>query len=263
MDLQKMGKIISEMRKKKALTQNQLGDMLGVSGKAVSKWERGISAPDISILNELSKILEISVSEILTGEKMQNTISKETVNEITVSGIGAYNNFFKKKYTKVIFILISILLLVTVTFSITYVITNYNKCFVYELSSGSDDFFLEGLIASNQRDNRIIITNMLYTDSSTNTTKELRVDNINLILKLGKIEVFNTKKYFSEEKLSDVIKDFNITISEDNKIANYILDDNKNIKAKIIIYYTGKDNKGSIVIPIKIEKKFSNNKIFY
>lgn len=119
MDLQKMGKIISEMRKKKALTQNQLGDMLGVSGKAVSKWERGISAPDISILNELSKILEISVSEILTGEKMQNTISKETVNEITVSGIGAYNNFFKKKYTKVIFILISILLLVTVTFSIT------------------------------------------------------------------------------------------------------------------------------------------------
>lgn len=261
MDLQKMGKIISEMRKKKALTQNQLGDMLGVSGKAVSKWERGISAPDISILNELSKILEISVSEILTGEKMQNTISKETVNEITVSGIGAYNNFFKKKYTKVIFILISILLLVTVTFSITYVITNYNKCFVYELSSGSDDFFLEGLIASNQRDNRIIITNMLYNDLAKNTNKELRVDSINLVLKLGEVEIASVNEEFSNIPMSKAVETINITVSENSKITNYILKGKQS--AEIIISYTSEDKKGYMIIPLKIEKKFSNNKLIY
>ena len=55
MDLQKVGKFIAETRKKRGLTQSQLGEELGLSGKAISKWERGISAPDISILNDISK----------------------------------------------------------------------------------------------------------------------------------------------------------------------------------------------------------------
>ena len=85
MDLQKMGKFIAEMRKKRGLTQSQLGEALGLSGKAISKWERGLNAPDISLLNDLADALDVNVSEILTGGLIKEEITTETVNEIAVS----------------------------------------------------------------------------------------------------------------------------------------------------------------------------------
>ena len=57
-------------RKKKGLTQQQLADLLNVSNRAVSKWERGKNLPDASLMLELSKILGISVNELLNGEKI-------------------------------------------------------------------------------------------------------------------------------------------------------------------------------------------------
>ena len=64
----KIGKFIAECRKSKKLTQSELSNKLGVSDRAVSKWERGINMPDASIMLELSKILGITVNELLTGE---------------------------------------------------------------------------------------------------------------------------------------------------------------------------------------------------
>ena len=52
-------------RKKLGLTQSQLAKMLGVSAQAVSKWERGISCPDISLLDEIANALQISLSALL------------------------------------------------------------------------------------------------------------------------------------------------------------------------------------------------------
>ena len=66
----KIGKFIAECRKKKNLTQIQLADKLCVTDKAISKWERGIAMPDSSIMLELCDILQISVNELLTGEKI-------------------------------------------------------------------------------------------------------------------------------------------------------------------------------------------------
>lgn len=60
MDLQKVGRFIAEHRKIKKLTQDKLGEQLGVNGKTISKWERGVNAPDISVLNRLSEILEVN-----------------------------------------------------------------------------------------------------------------------------------------------------------------------------------------------------------
>ena len=67
MDLQKVGRFIAERRKDKKLTQEKLGEIIGVTDTTISKWERGINAPDISVLNKLSDILEVSVREILNG----------------------------------------------------------------------------------------------------------------------------------------------------------------------------------------------------
>ena len=66
----KIGKFISECRKKANLTQMQLAEKLNITDKAISKWERGIAMPDASIMVELCDILGISVNELLVGDKI-------------------------------------------------------------------------------------------------------------------------------------------------------------------------------------------------
>ena len=78
MDQLKIGRFIAERRKQKDLTQMQLSEKLGITDKAISKWERGITMPDSSIMLELCDILGISVNELLSGEKisMENNNQK-------------------------------------------------------------------------------------------------------------------------------------------------------------------------------------------
>ena len=78
MDQLKIGKFIADCRKRKNLTQMQLAEKLGITDKAVSKWERGVAMPDTSIMLELCDILSISVNELLSGEKisMENNNQK-------------------------------------------------------------------------------------------------------------------------------------------------------------------------------------------
>ncbi|MBQ2799422.1 MAG: helix-turn-helix domain-containing protein [Ruminiclostridium sp.] len=78
MDQIKIGRFIAESRKKVKLTQIQLAEKLGITDKAISKWETGKSMPDTAIMIQLCDILEISVNELLSGEKisMENTNQK-------------------------------------------------------------------------------------------------------------------------------------------------------------------------------------------
>ena len=78
MDQIKIGRFIAECRKKANLTQMQLAEKLGITDKAISKWERGVAMPDTSIMLELCDILGISVNELLNGEKinMENNDQK-------------------------------------------------------------------------------------------------------------------------------------------------------------------------------------------
>ncbi len=68
MDQEKIGEFISEKRKEKGLTQAELAEKLGITDRAVSKWERGKSLPDASIMLELCSILGITVNDLLSGE---------------------------------------------------------------------------------------------------------------------------------------------------------------------------------------------------
>ena len=82
MDQEKIGKFISSCRKEAGLTQAALADKLGITDRAVSKWETGKSLPDASIMIELCNILGISVNELLTGEHitMENYMDKAEEN---------------------------------------------------------------------------------------------------------------------------------------------------------------------------------------
>ena len=74
MDNEKFGNFIKELRKEKNLTQKQLADKINITDKAISKWERGLSFPDITMLNILSKELNVSVEELLNGEKFKEKV---------------------------------------------------------------------------------------------------------------------------------------------------------------------------------------------
>ena len=64
----KIGRFISERRKMKSLTQAQLAEKLGITDRAISKWENGRSLPDSAIMLELCEMLEITVNDLLCGE---------------------------------------------------------------------------------------------------------------------------------------------------------------------------------------------------
>lgn len=77
MDQQKIGALIAKKRKEKKLTQEQLAEKLGITNKAVSKWENGKCMPDVSIIQLLCELLGITVNELLNGE--ENSQSDEPV----------------------------------------------------------------------------------------------------------------------------------------------------------------------------------------
>jgi len=74
MNCEKVGSLILKLRKEKNMTQKQVADLLNISDKTVSKWERGLGCPDVSILTDLSKIFDINIEKILLGDLNPNDI---------------------------------------------------------------------------------------------------------------------------------------------------------------------------------------------
>ena len=85
MDQIKTGKFIADERKKKGYTQRQLAEQLGISDKTISKWERGNGFPEISLLLPLCNELDLSVNELLTGERISETEYREKAEENMVN----------------------------------------------------------------------------------------------------------------------------------------------------------------------------------
>ena len=81
MDQIKIGKFISELRKEKGLTQKELADKIGVTDRAISKWENGRGMPDISLLRKISEIFDISINELLSAERINDENKKEKIEE--------------------------------------------------------------------------------------------------------------------------------------------------------------------------------------
>ncbi len=92
MDINNVAKQISSLRKSKGLTQSELGERVGVSFQAVSKWERGETLPDIAILPALANVLETSIDNILLGAERQI----EYKGKISVSDIKSGLDCLKK-----------------------------------------------------------------------------------------------------------------------------------------------------------------------
>lgn len=81
MEQKKIGIFIAQQRKEKQMTQKQLGEVLGISDKTVSKWETGHGLPDISMIMPLCEILDINVNELLSGEHLTQDTYPEKAEE--------------------------------------------------------------------------------------------------------------------------------------------------------------------------------------
>ena len=92
MKKQSFGTMIAALRKERGMTQLELAEQMGVTDKAVSKWERDLSFPDVSSLPRLAEIFGISVDELMKGKEQtgsQNTGEKAALVDVILKGIAA------------------------------------------------------------------------------------------------------------------------------------------------------------------------------
>lgn len=93
----KTGNLIAQARHEKSMTQKQLAELLHVTDRAVSKWERGLSFPDVSLLEPLSRALDLTITELLDGERIEQRGDEHTA--LAVSQLAAAA--LQKKTSKV------------------------------------------------------------------------------------------------------------------------------------------------------------------
>lgn len=114
MNQEKIGKFIAEMRKEKKLTQEELASQLNITKNAVSKWERGISLMDISLLKTLSTALGVEVIDILSGEIVDKN-NKDEQFEKMILDIFNNINLNKKKIKRQYYLFEIIILILTIS----------------------------------------------------------------------------------------------------------------------------------------------------
>ncbi len=128
MNAQKTGSLIAAIRKEQNRTQQDLANELGVSSAAISKWERGIGFPDVSLIEPLATSLGISIAELFKGERIENGDANEYENLLSDVVKVSKNEISKKKKISnwiiaitvaVLYLLISI---ITQKWEITWVV---------------------------------------------------------------------------------------------------------------------------------------------
>ena len=120
MDQVKIGKFISDERKAKGYTQKQLSELLGISDKTISKWECGNGFPEASLLLPLCNELEITVNELLTGERISQQNYKKKAEENMVNMIREKEENKQKILLTTIIGIISTITFVTLLFVVCF-----------------------------------------------------------------------------------------------------------------------------------------------
>ena len=114
MDQVKIGKFIASLRKEKEMTQKQLAEKLGISDKTISKWECGKGLPEVSMMLPLCEVFNISVNELLSGERLDEEKYRKMAEENIVTLI------HEKSTKKIIFNISISILLFTISFAIIF-----------------------------------------------------------------------------------------------------------------------------------------------
>ena len=223
MDNKKIGKLIADLRKAKGLTQQDLGDIVGVGFRAASKWERGITMPDISIINELSKILGITSDELLSGEVNKDIKSSK-------------NNKLSNKIKITISIITVIILIITAT-----TIYLQNKTYIYEITQiDGADYNIEGRVTFNKNKMSILVNKLIFLEKNFSSQ----------IIQDYEYEIYSKDTYiFGYGKNPEAINNLQkITIEEMSKNFKVNYNGETTIKRREIV-----ENKLSIILYLRNE----------
>lgn len=132
MDQIKVGKFIAQLRRRDGLTQEALGEKIGVTNKTVSRWENGNYMPDIEKLQMLGGIFQVSINELLSGRYLSDEgFKKEAdINIINLSKDGAFSyneklNFWKRKWLKEHIALIILWVVMFIAFCVYVYVKRY------------------------------------------------------------------------------------------------------------------------------------------
>lgn len=234
MNQEKMGKLIAKLRKEKKLTQEQLGSKLGVNSKAVSKWECGLTTPDISILNELADILGITTTELLDGKQ-----------NLDITKTNKIQDKFKIFFANYAIFIILILILIMISTMLSFFFFNtYKKYQLISFKTDNDNIYVEGYIAIYPNRELIILKDVIYHSSEKGTNKEIKIEQLKINIINDREVIFEhifEKEYTDngEEKsyyISEVLEGFSDVIIE-NKNNSYL----NNNKLRFVIEYETND----------------------
>lgn len=153
MNQEKIGKFIYDLRKKYNLTQAELASRLHVTAQAVSKWENGRGVPDIELLKKLSEEFDVSISELIEGQKEH------------------------KKTKKIWFLSGAVLVVVVVTIALLIVLQRDDESFTFSsLICDNDSFSINGVIAYDDAKKSVYISNIHYCDETLEEPKAQAVE---------------------------------------------------------------------------------------
>ena len=199
MNYETIGKFIQQKRKEKKLTQKQLADKLGVTDKAVSKWERGQGCPDVSILEILSKELGVSILEILKGRIIENEIIKVTeANDYIKETIKITKNNIKETINKVVTFLIISISIILLILNIENIIT-MNKKYTYDFDTEIHET-IKNNVKKIEKNTEIILKNPgIYEKEDYDKICEILNNNLKSIKNEKLIKETGIKKYKKNE----------------------------------------------------------------
>lgn len=224
MNQEKIGSFIKKIRKDNNLTQKELADKLGVTYQAVSKWENGLNIPDIGIIKEISKMYNIEIDELLSGEK--------------------------KKKRKNIFIIVSILLLILLSVSIVVIVKNRHSdnISLNTISTSCSDFKINGSVAYNTKKASLYISTIDYCGVEDNKV----YDSISCTLyeeKDGKKVAINTCNDLNNTTLEDYLKTASIKVDNYSSTCRSIGDANLYLEITAV----SGDNSKEYNIPLDLD----------
>ena len=199
----KMGNHIADLRKKKKYTQKTLGDILDVSDKTISKWEKGVVAPDITILQSLANALDVSVEELLAGEEVQKMN--------TIEALDTYSNMTKNKLIKTFIVFI---FLFTIIIFFAFRVEEYYSWHLSNLFQ-KGEISSYGFILSNNKESKVLINKiMIGSDVENRLIKEVYI-----VSKNKDESIFNKKIIYDNPiNIKETLNNYSINIEISKKI---------------------------------------------
>lgn len=214
MDNKKIGKLIATLRNKEGLTQQDLGDKIGVGFRAVSKWERGLNLPDIGNMTELSKLFGITLDELMAGEL------KAVEEEPKV----------KKKVSPKIKITISIITTIILIITSIFIYTT-NKTYTYDMyCDNTDEYFIEGQVTFKNNKISMLINKLEFIDSDF---RSIVVKNYEYNVYLNNLFIFGygytaTGNHLDEETtIGEIVDTFRINNTDEIELEKKNIINNK------------------------------------